>query len=185
MASIVRYMRSTIYAFIDSQNLNLGVQNDVRDKRGRLHPGWKLDFVKFRRFLKDKYRVEIAFLFIGYKPGNESLYVYLQQAGYRVVAKPTTSFKDSSGKEVIKGNVDTDLVIYAVAREFGHYDKAVIVSGDGDFLSLYDYLAEHHKLFKIVIPNKLRYSKLLDQYAEYLDFISGNQEKLELRRQIK
>ena len=36
------------YAFIDSQNLNLGVRSQ----------GWKLDFERFRVFLKDKYKVE-------------------------------------------------------------------------------------------------------------------------------
>ena len=52
------------FAFIDSQNLNLGIIAD----------GWKLDFTKFRIFLKDKYNVEKSFLFIGYVKGNESLY---------------------------------------------------------------------------------------------------------------
>ena len=43
------------YAFIDSQNLNLGIQS----------LGWKLDFKKFRLYLKNKYSVEKAYLFIG------------------------------------------------------------------------------------------------------------------------
>ncbi|MBL7158947.1 hypothetical protein ISS85_00520 [Candidatus Microgenomates bacterium] len=36
------------YAFIDSQNLNLGV----------LSQGWRLDFARFRVYLKEKYKVE-------------------------------------------------------------------------------------------------------------------------------
>lgn len=47
--------RLKIYTFIDSQNLNLG----VRDQ------GWELDFARFRVYLKDKYGVGKAFLFIG------------------------------------------------------------------------------------------------------------------------
>ncbi|HLD26459.1 MAG TPA: hypothetical protein VJB63_00660 [Patescibacteria group bacterium] len=58
-----------IYAFIDSQNLHLGVKSQ----------GWILDFVRFRILLKDKYYVEKAFLFIGYIPDNQSLYTHLQQ----------------------------------------------------------------------------------------------------------
>jgi len=54
-----------IYAFIDSQNLNLA----IKDR------GWDLDFAKFRVYLKDKYRVSKTFLFIGYVPGNESLFL--------------------------------------------------------------------------------------------------------------
>lgn len=45
-----------IYAFVDSQNLNLGVRSQ----------GWKLGFVRFRKYLEDKYGVSKAFLFIGY-----------------------------------------------------------------------------------------------------------------------
>jgi hypothetical protein len=37
-----------VYAFIDSQNLNLGTQS----------AGWKLDFRKFRLYLKNKYGVQ-------------------------------------------------------------------------------------------------------------------------------
>ena len=68
-----------IYAFIDSQNLNLSIRAQ----------GWKLDFKRFRIYLKDKYKVEKAFLFIGYVAGNESLYTYLQKSGYIIVFKPT------------------------------------------------------------------------------------------------
>lgn len=57
------------YAFIDSQNLNLGVRSQ----------GWKLDWSKFRQYLKNKYNVVEAYVFIGYKPGNERLYTELQK----------------------------------------------------------------------------------------------------------
>jgi len=52
------------YAFIDSQNLNLAI-NDA---------GWKLDFARFRIYLKDKYKVKKAYLFVGYLSRNERLY---------------------------------------------------------------------------------------------------------------
>lgn len=81
----------------------------------------------------------------------------------------------------VKGNVDTDLVLYAGARELNNYDEAVIVSGDGDFLSLYDFLDEQDKLGTILIPNKKNYSTLLNKYAEHFDFVSVNQKKLEKR----
>lgn len=43
------------YAFIDSQNLNIGVANDIQYKGKRIYRGWKLDFKKFRRYLTDKH----------------------------------------------------------------------------------------------------------------------------------
>lgn len=60
-------MRNTnerVYAFIDSNNLNLGIEA----------LGWKLDWRKFRVYLKEKYNVSNAYLFIGYVPTNQDLY---------------------------------------------------------------------------------------------------------------
>src|SRR6266480_2650878 len=68
-----------VFAFIDSQNLNLGVQK----------LGWKMDWRKFRQFLADKYGVTKAYMFIGYVPEFESMYEQLHQSGYSVVLKPT------------------------------------------------------------------------------------------------
>ncbi len=174
----------TTYAFIDSQNLNLGVSHDIMHQGKKIYAGWHLDYAKFRRYLRDKFRVETAFLFIGNLPGNEALYEYLQRVGYVLILKPTTSFKDGDGRMKVKGNVDTDMVLYAAAKEIDNYNKAVIVSGDGDFLSLYDYLDEKGKLSRIIVPNKKRYSQLLTKYALYFDFVSVNKAKLE-RQSIK
>ena len=168
-----------VYAFIDSQNLNKGVETDILHKGNQIYSGWQLDFKKFRQYLKDKHRVDIAFLFIGNLPGMESMYAYLQRCGYILILKPTTSYHDNEGNLRVKGNVDTDIVLYAAAREFDNYDEAVIVTGDGDFLSLCEYLDESGKLRKLVIPNKHRFSQLLTKYAHLFDFVSVNRKKLE------
>ena len=175
----------TRYAFIDSQNLNMGVGSDVIHKSKKIYTGWRLDFHKFRRYLKDKHRVEQAFLFVGNLPGQESMYAYLQKCGYILVLKPTTSYKDKDGSIKVKGNVDTDLVLYAAAREIDNYDEAVIVTGDGDFLSLCEFLDERNKLGKVIIPNKHRYSQLLTKYSDKFDFVSVNKTKLEKSTQTK
>jgi len=167
------------YAFIDSQNLNMGVASDIKRGDKTLYAGWKLDYEKFRIYLRDKFRVDTAYLFIGNLPGQESLYAHLQQCGYILVLKPTTTFKDKDGSIRVKGNVDTDIVLYAAAKEVDNYDKAIIVTGDGDFLSLCEYLDEIDKLGKTIIPNKLRYSQLLTKYSAYFDFVSVNKKKLE------
>ena len=60
-----KYFHKSIYAFIDSQNLNLGTSKNLVDKRGKLiYKGWKLDFKKFRVYLKNKFRVSKAFVFM-------------------------------------------------------------------------------------------------------------------------
>lgn len=174
-----------VYAFIDSQNLNMSIGSNIHYKGRRIYYGWRLDFEKFRRFLKDKYKVEKAFLFIGNMEGQEELYEAMKQAGYEVILKPTTSYTDEEGNVTVKGNVDTDLILYAVGREYSNYDKAVIVTGDGDFLSLIEYLDEKGKLGKIIIPNKVRFSQLLTKFAHYFDYASTNRKKLEKAREQK
>jgi len=125
-----------VYAFIDSQNLNLGTSKDIYKGKRQIYRGWKLDYKKFRKYLLDKFRVSKALLFIGYIRENEKLYHHLKSCGYELVYKPTT--KDRDGKP--KGNVDAELVLYAAAIEYSNYDKAVIVSGDGDFYCLHEFL---------------------------------------------
>lgn len=159
----------TIYAFIDSQNLNLGIRD----------AGWHLDFTRFLVYLRDKYKVKKAFLFIGYVAGNEALYTSLQKAGYIVIFKPTLEYK--KGKErFTKGNVDAELVLHSMI-EYPNYDKAIVVSGDGDFHCLIEYLDNQKKLKYLLIPNPLKYSALLRKFRPYFIYVNKLQKKLEKR----
>lgn len=110
--------------------------------------------------LKDKYQVSQAFLFIGYLRGNESLYLYLQKVGYICIFKPTLELP--TGKT--KGNVDAELVLHTMIQ-FAKFDKAVLVTGDGDFYCLVEYLLQQEKLVKLLIPNKQRYSSLFKKLS--------------------
>lgn len=161
---------SKIYAFIDSQNLNLGVRSQ----------GWKLDFGRFRQYLITKYKVKKTFLFIGYIAGNQALYTYLQSVGFICIFKPTLELKGRGKKVKIKGNVDAELVLHAMI-EYRNYDKAIIVSGDGDFYCLIEYLDKKLKLLKIIAPNK-KYSSLLRKFAQYILVISVLKEKLKVAK---
>jgi len=186
------------YAFIDSQNLNLGVQKI----------GWKMDWHKFREWLRTEYNVEQAFMFIGYMPDNESLYEQMYAHGFLVVLKPTLEIKqrpasndqratnnqqptgnvrgengvgktEEAEKSQVKGNIDADLVLYAM-KELKNYDKAVIVSGDGDFFSLVEYLAQEKKLLKLLVPNR-RFSTLLQGFEECIEGIDHHRTQLAYR----
>jgi uncharacterized LabA/DUF88 family protein len=145
-----------IYAFIDSQNLNLGVRS----------AGWTIDYAKFRLYLRNKHQVSKAFVFIGMVENNQKLYTRLQEAGFILIFKPTVRYIEN-GKETVKGNVDAELVLHAAAIEYQNYDKALIVSGDGDFACLAEFLVEHEKLLHIIAPNQ-KYSKLLKPFSEYI-----------------
>ena len=141
------------FAFIDSQNVNLAIRE----------LGWRLDFRKFRIYLKEKFGVSKAFLFIGYIKQNELLYKKLKSYGYTLVYKPTV--KDNFGKA--KGNIDAELVLHASAIEYANYDQAVVVSGDGDFYCLIEYLIKQNKLGKIIVPNN-RFSSLLKKFSNFI-----------------
>lgn len=166
------------FAFIDNQNLNLGIQK----------LGWKMDWRKFRKFLKDKYNVSNAYMFIGHMPEHEDMYMQLHDAGYLIVLKPTydmTKPKKSEElkaenkadeKKIIKGNVDAELVLWAV-KEMPNYDKAVIISGDGDFYCLVEYLVSRKKLHKLLAPNS-QYSGLYNTFDKYIEKLDNKKKIL-------
>jgi len=133
------------YAFIDSQNLYKGIGAQ----------GWRLDYRKFRVYLREKYGVNKAYFFIGYIPKNKKMYEAMERYGYDIIFKPVVG--DGDG---VKGNVDAELVLQTM-HEYQKYDKAIIVSGDGDFYCLVKYLHERNKLARLIVPDKYKYSVLL------------------------
>jgi uncharacterized LabA/DUF88 family protein len=155
------------YAFIDSQNLNLSIREQ----------GWALDFRKFRRYLQDEYGIAKAFIFIGYVPHNQDLYTNLQKDGYILVFKPTLTLP--SGR--VKGNVDAELVLHTMI-EYRNYHKALIVTGDGDFYCLVDYLIKKGKLLKLMIPNKHGFSSLLRKLMPHIIFMNNLRGMLEHKK---
>ena len=156
------------YAFIDSQNLNLGIQK----------LGWKLSYKKFRIYLKEKYKVEKAYMFIGFVSLNQRLYDNLEDAGF--VLKFKITIPDSDGK--LKGNVDADLVLQLMI-DWNDFDKAMVVSNDGDFYSLVQHLYVNNKLLVVLSPDERNCSSLLKQSAqEKLFYMDNLQQKLEYKK---
>lgn len=157
------------YCFVDSQNLHLGIKAQ----------GWSLDYARFRVYLKEKYCVNRAFLYIGYIEENRELYESLKRAGFELVFKSILGF--GQGKSHIKGNVDVELTVDAI-RKSELYSRAIFVSADGDFVALYDYLAEEiGKNVLILIPNRKAFSSLLLKYNQKLLYLDEAKEKLCLR----
>lgn len=138
-----------------------------------------MDWRRFRKLLADKYGVTNAYMFIGYMAENEDMYNQLHDAGYLVVLKRTlevATSPDDDAPKIVKGNVDVELVLYAM-KEMANYKKAIIVSGDGDFESLIEYLAKKKRLAHVMVPNR-QYSSLLKPYDKYIVHID------QLRRQL-
>jgi len=163
-------MEGNNYAFIDSQNLNLAIREQ----------NWILDFGRFRKYLKDKYSVNKAFIFVGYVKGNENMYANLQSQGYMVIFKPTLELPNGG----VKGNVDAELVLHTMI-EYDNFNKAIIVSNDGDFYCLVDYLIKNKKLERLLISNRNSFSSLLKKFRPFMHFMNGLKNKLEYKNPNK
>lgn len=154
------------YCYVDGQNLYLGTTS--------ASPSWHIDLKRFRIYLKEKYGVEKAFYFLGYVQDGakiEKLYEAIQEAGFILVFRQHNSAM--IGKK--KGNVDSDIIFSIMKRvqkdtELG---KIVLVSGDGDYKMLVDFLIEENKMGKILFPNRKFRSSLYKEigatFFAYLD----------------
>lgn len=128
------------FAYIDGANLHKGIQD----------LGWKLNYRRFRVWLKEKYSIARAYIFLGLVSKHKDLYTNLQEAGFTLVFKETTY--DDDGK--VKGNCDADLVMKAVVDFFEkNFNKAVLVSSDGDYACLVKFLKEKSVLLSLASPS--------------------------------
>lgn len=155
------------YVFIDSNNLFHAIKSQ----------GWTLDFLRFRKYLQDKYHAEKVFIFIGYIKERENLYASLRHSGYTLIFKKILRMRD--GK--IKGNCDAELVLHTMI-EYPDYDAAIIVSNDGDFTCLLDYLVEKKKLAKLLIPDARHYSALFRPFVPFMHYMNDLKNKLEYKK---
>lgn len=127
-------------AYIDGANLYKGISS----------LGWKLDYRRFRVWLKDKYHVQIAYLFVGLIPKHRELYTYLQKCGFTLIFKEVVY--DGAGKA--KGNCDADLVVQAMQDDYsGNFNKLILITSDGDYAPLVSFLLDQEKLLVILSPS--------------------------------
>jgi len=158
------------FAYIDGANLYKGLR----------FFNWQLDYRRFRIWLKEKYSIERAYIFIGLVPKYKDLYTYLQESGFTLVFKETIYNKDD-GKP--KGNCDADLVLWAVRDAYeNNFDKAIIVSSDGDYASLVKFLQERNKLEIILSPSNVdKCSILLKRTNAPISYLNDQRLLLEVR----
>jgi uncharacterized LabA/DUF88 family protein len=159
-------------AFIDGQNLYLGTKQD----------NWSVDLSKFKIYLKDKYKISEAYYFLGYlQEVKDELYTEIQKAGFIVVFKEHNQYAVTKKK----GNVDTDIVFEVMKNllDNKNFDKIVLVSGDGDYKKLVDYLILKKKFSKVLFPNKKYASSLYKKLgSEFYDYLENIKVYIELKR---
>lgn len=157
-------------AFIDGQNLHLGIKQS----------GWAIDHEKFRVYLKEKYMVTEAYYFLGFvSEDQQDLYDKLQKSGFIL------SFREHSSalRGQKKGNVDCDIVFSIMKKLIDNepFGKVFIVSGDGDYKKLVDFLIKKGRFAKMLFPNREFASSLYKSLGgEFFDYLESSAVKAKI-----
>lgn len=150
------------FAYIDNQNLQIATKSADNP--------WRIDMRRFRVYLREKYDVGTAYLFMGaFDSNKQPLYTMLQEFGYVLVWR--LHAMEALGHK--KGNVDTDIVFYMMRDCYETDSGAVLVSGDGDFCRTIEHINARGQLVKVLLPTHKNasslYKRLGDEYRVYLD----------------
>ncbi len=157
-------------AYIDNTNLYKGSEAE----------GFKVDYIKFRQYLKNKHGVKMAYMFIDFVLGNEEMYKRFQEWGYTLIFKPTIP----SGNG-IKGNCDAELVLQATSDFYENkFDNAILVSSDGDFACLVKFLIKKNKFGFLLSPRESKKcSSLLKKIGTKIVFLPQIKEKISYKNE--
>jgi uncharacterized LabA/DUF88 family protein len=146
----------SVLAYIDESNLFLSFKLI----------NTKISYRKLFIFLKEKYKVDQAFIFVGYTQKNDFVYSKMLNAGFSIIYKEVTDFK---------GNCDCELVL-KVTRDYYEqkYTELIIITGDGDFACLIRFLNEKKVVVRVIAPRAERCSVFIKRTAVHLAFLEDS-----------
>lgn len=171
------------YAFIDGANLHLTYE----------HLDWGLDYEKLRTYLHKKLNVTTAHYFLGKTSENSALYENLESYGYNLKFKNPSRYKVEEedcpychkviAPELDKNKADCDsFLTLEVISNSSLYDKAVLITSDGDYDELVRELVRKDKLKLVFAPCRKGCSGLLVSAARgrisYIDDYRAEFEKI-------
>ena len=113
------------YAFIDASNIIYGTRDE----------GWKVDFKKLIKYLKERFKCRKVYYFAGFEKDNVKqarFYKILGKLGYELTLKEVKIYRQPGGGTTRKANCDVDLTFYAM-RDMELFERVIFFSGDGDF----------------------------------------------------
>ncbi len=109
-------------------------------------------------------------------------YLRLKEFGYKLYLKPVKLYDQDDGSTKRKANCDVDMTFHLM-KEKDNFDRAIILSGDGDFLPVLKYLKDLGKEV-LILARGPRTAKELKQFAgsnfrdfEYLKYLLKMEEK--------
>lgn len=109
-------------------------------------------------------------LLIGRHLDRVRFYKKLNNFGYKLYLKPVKLYEQEDGTTKRKANCDVDMAFHLM-KERDNFDRAVVLSGDGDFLPVLKYLREKDKDI-LLLARGPRTAKEIKQFAgdKFLDF---------------
>ena len=98
-------------------------------------------------------------------------YKKLEAFGYTLYLKPVKLYNQDDGTTRRKANCDVEMAFYLM-REIDNFDRAVILSGDGDFLPVLKHLKNERKEV-VVLSRAPRTAKEIRKFAggNFRDFV--------------
>ena len=116
--------------------------------------GWFFDPAKLLKTLKGEDELADAFWYMGVKSApearDENFLRFLAYAGYTVRTKHLkTIFDSETGETIQKANLDIEIVM-DMFNTVDNYDKAILLSGDGDFERALELLRSRGKRICVV-----------------------------------
>lgn len=98
-------------------------------------------------------------------------YLKLKEFGYKLYLKPVKLYEQEDGTTRRKANCDVEMAFYLM-KEKDNFDRAVVLSGDGDFLPVLKYLKEQGKEV-IILARGPRTAREIRRFANsnFRDFV--------------
>lgn len=90
-------------------------------------------------------------------------YLKLDEFGYHLLLKPVKLYNQDDGTTKRKANCDVDMAFYLM-KEQDNFNKAIVLSGDGDFLPVLKYLQKIGKEV-VVLGRGKRTAKEIKQFT--------------------
>lgn len=112
---------------------------------------------------KSKELNEAELLLIGRHLQRVRFYSKLLQFGYHLFLKPVKMYNQEDGTTKRKANCDVDMAFHLM-KEKDVFDRAVVLSGDGDFLPVLKFLKEIKKEV-VILARGHRTAKEIKQFA--------------------
>src|SRR3989344_5262184 len=120
---------------------------------------------------KGKTLTEEIILLIGRHLQRLRVYHKLDSFGYILFLKPVKMYDQDDGTTKRKANCDVDMAFHLM-KEKDNFGRAVVLSGDGDFLPVLKHLREYKKKV-VILARGPRTAREIRQFvgSEFRDFV--------------